>query len=124
MDIRLIEFITYTLYMALLVFLAISFKPTIYTILILGVYVFYTTWHILSWGDCFNLTDATQLAFTFIYTLCCIGVYKLVHYIYTKKPEYRYTLPILYFGSVRGWFYLFGCKSTFILISGANPLLY
>jgi hypothetical protein len=110
----LMEFILYVFYIYYLVFLAVIFIPNKYTISILVAYVYCTSWNIITPENCTSLSFPVRALFITMYTIGCAFAYKLIHYIYWKKPKYIFTLlflPIIYFVTIKVCCYVFNCNT-------------
>jgi hypothetical protein len=110
----IIELIIYICYIYGLIVLGILVKPTVLSMLILGAYVYYTTWNILAIEPCVYRMNVAMAVFVFMYTVGCVMVYKLTHYIYWEKRKYIYLLLFLPFG------YFIAVKTCFSILN-RNP---
>jgi len=109
-----IEILLYHIYIYSALFLAILFKPNVYTCLALFLYVYFTTWIIGNPRNCLNLTMFTKVTVVSLYTLGCVAAYTVVYSIYWQHPKYRFLLflsPFLYLVVVKGLFHVLQCNT-------------
>jgi len=126
-----IEILLYHIYIYSALFLAIMFKPNVYTCLALFLYVYLTTWIVGNPANCHNLPMFTKVTVVTLYTLACVAAYLIVYSIYRYYKKYRFLLllsPFLYLVVVKGLFHFPQCNTysninfTFNLLHDVLPL--
>lgn len=108
-----IELIVYIGYIYFLTVLAILIRPNVYSLTFVVIYVYATTWYIITQDVCKNLTFGFRLFFSGAYTLGCYISYFAIHRVYWKYVSYRYwlvTLPFIYFIILKVLLQLVGCS--------------
>ena len=121
-----IEILLYHIYIYSALFLAILFKPNVYTCLSVFLYVYLTTWIVGNPANCHNLPMFTKVTVVTLYTLGCVAAYTIVYSIYWQHPNYRFLLflsPFLYLVVVKGLFHVLQCN-TYSNINFTFNLLY
>ncbi len=118
---NIIEIISWIAYITIIMAIMINIKPTITSLSIFFIYVYYSTYKYPDLCGCirfYKIPEFLQYMIILFYSTLCTISYYIVYYLYNNY-NYKYSIyfiiPFIYFSQLYIGHLIYECKETFFL---------